>query len=137
MPPLHTARSIASPLFRPRSLMSFATHSNHFFFPLPTPLAPSTTKSLHLDTQSSPLFRSTLPNQLNLHRLIRSHMHTIPMQSSNSSDDLRSFRDTPHIHLTIILSVLIIRCTSPTFKAQVSLPYTNTLCTQAEYSFPF
>src|SRR5580698_5562263 len=64
-------------------------------------------------------------------------MHTIPMQSSNSSDDLRSFRDTPHIHLTIILSVLIIHCTSTTFKAQVSLPYTNTLCTQAEYSFPF
>src|SRR6188768_2026662 len=45
----------------------------------------------------------------------------------SSSDVILFFRVTPHIHLTIIFSVLSNLCLSSTFMGHVSLPYTMTL----------
>ena len=47
------------------------------------------------------------------------------------------FSDTPHIHLTIIRSILPRLCRFAFFTAQVSVPYVNALWTQALYIFPF
>src|SRR5664279_1964005 len=45
----------------------------------------------------------------------------------NSTLDILFFRVTPHIHLTIIFSVLSNLCISSTLIGHVSLPYTKTL----------
>src|SRR5580692_7203893 len=99
--------------------------------------SPTTDISLHFDTQSSSLLRSTCPNHRSLLRTTRSATPTIPNRSNNPCELFLSFSDTPHIHLTIILSVLSNCCVSLTFNAHVSLPYTKTLCTHALYIFPF
>src|SRR5664279_487689 len=54
MHPLHLTRSSAQSLFKPSETMSFLTHFPHVFLLLPFRLAPSTSKSLQTDTQSSP-----------------------------------------------------------------------------------
>src|SRR5664279_1916323 len=58
MHPLHLTRSSAQSLFKPSETMSFLTHSPHVFLLLLFRLAPSTSKSLQADTQSSGLLRS-------------------------------------------------------------------------------
>src|SRR5206468_2522310 len=127
-----------SSFFDPHSLMSLSTHSIHVFLPLPFPLSPPTTsKFLHLETQSSASLRSTCPNHLSLPRLTTLFTPTIPSPRLSSSLDLLSFRVTPDIRLTMIFSVLTSLCLSTTFTGQVSLPYTSTLCTHALYIFPF
>src|SRR5437899_2354005 len=118
--------------------MSFFTHSSHVFLPLPFLLTPPTTsKFLHLETQSSASLRSTCPNHLSLPRLTTLSTPTIPSPSLSSSLDLLSFRVTPDIHLTMLFSILTSLCISSTFIGQVSLPYTSTLCIHALYIFPF
>src|SRR6476469_2289052 len=52
-----------------------------------------------------------------------------PTVPSNRQLLFLAFNDTPHIHLTIIISVLSNRCMSSLFIAHVSLPYINTFCT--------
>src|SRR5207249_3851647 len=111
------------------------THRIQVFRPLP--LTPSTANSLQAVTQSSPLFRSTCPNQRSLPRLTTSDTLSICKRCNNSSILTLSFNDTPHIHLNIILSALSSLCISSTLIAHVSLPYINTDCTQALYTFPF
>src|SRR5437867_9011355 len=61
--------------------MSFFTHSIHVFLSLPFLLTPPTTsKFLHLETQSSASLRSTCPNHLSLPRLTTIHTYnTQPM----------------------------------------------------------
>ena len=86
--------------------MSSLTHCSQVFLLLPRPLAPSTTNPLQADTQSSTLLRSRCPNHLNLPRLTTSATQLIPRRLHKSSLRLLSFKDTPHIHLTIIRSVL-------------------------------
>src|SRR5437899_3317504 len=117
--------------------MSFFTHSIHVFLPLPFLAPPSTSKFLHLETQSSASLRSTCPNHLSLPRLTTLSTPTIPSPRLSSSLDLLSFRVTPDIHLTMLFSVLTSLCISSTFIGQVSLPYTSTLCTHALYIFHF
>jgi len=130
-PLLHTTRSKVSSLFRCNLRISSSTHSIQVCLPLPLRLAPATDITLHFDTQSSALLRSTCPNHRSVLRTTRSATPTIPNRSNNSCELFLSFSDTPHIHLTIILSVLSNCCVSVTFNAQVSLPYTITLCTHA------
>ena len=86
--------------------MSSLTHCSHVFLLLPWPLAPSTTSPLQADTQSSTLLRSRCPNHLNLPRLTKSTTQLMPRRLHKSSLHLLSFKDTPHIHLTIMCSVL-------------------------------
>src|SRR6184192_4899492 len=117
--------------------MSSFTHSIHVFLGLPFLTPPTTSKFLHLKTQSSASLRSTCPNHLNLPRLTTLSTPTIPSPHLSSSLDLLSFRVTPDIHLTMLFSVLSGLCISSTFVGQVSLPYTSTLCTHALYIFPF
>ena len=100
--------------------------------PAPTP-RPSTTNPLQADTQSSTLLRSRCPNHLNLPRLTTSATQLIPRRLHKSSLHLLSFKNTPHIHLTIIRSVLFKLLRSSAFIAQVSVPYIKTLWTQALY----
>src|SRR5260221_5134355 len=65
-----------------------------------------------------------------------SNTHSIPNRPNNSSFVFLSFSVKRHIHLAIILSALSNVRISSTFIAQVSLPYTITLCTHALYIFP-
>ena len=97
-------------------------------------LTPATTTFLQADTQSSPLLRSTCPNHLNLHALPPQPRSQPPKRLYKSTLRFLSFSDTPHIHTTIIRSRL---CRFAFFIAQVSVPYINTLRTQALYIFPF
>ena len=117
--------------------MSSLTHRSHVFLLPPWPLAPSTTNLLQEDTQSSTLLRSRCPNHLNLPRLTTSATQLIiPRRLHKSSLHFLSFKDTPHIHLTIIRSVLSKLLISSAFTAQVSVPYIKTLWTQALYRVP-
>src|SRR6267154_1164074 len=115
--------------------MSDVTHSIHAFLALPFLMFPSTSKFLHLETQSSAVLRSTCPYHLNLPRLTTLSTLSIPNLCLSSSLVLLSFMVTPDIHLTMLFSVLSSRCISSIFIAQVSLPYTSTLCTHALYIF--
>src|SRR5437867_8973226 len=107
--------------------MSVFTHSIHVSLPLPFLMPPTTSKFLHLETQSSAFLRSTCPYHLNRPRLTTLSTPSIPNLCLSSSHILLSFRVTPDIHLTILFSVLRSLCKSTFFIAQVSLPYTSTL----------
>src|SRR2546425_5451176 len=105
--------------------MSFFTHCIHVFLPPPFFTPPTTTKFLHLETQSSASLCSTCPNHLSLPRLTTSSSTpSIPSPHLSFSLDLLSFKVTPDIHLTMLFSVLTSLCISFTFISQVSLPYT-------------
>src|SRR2546425_3447637 len=133
---LHKGLSCASSFFNPHSFMSSFTHSIHVFLGLPFLTPPTTSKFLHLETQSSAPLRFTCPNHLSLPCLTTLSTPTIPSPRLSSSLDLLSFRVTPDIHLIMLFSVLTSLCISSTFNGQVSLPYTGTLCTHALYIFP-
>ena len=110
--------------------MSSLTHCSHVFLLRPRPLVPSTTNPLQADTQSSTLLRSRCPNHLNLPRLTTSATQLIPRRLYKSSLCFLSFKDTPHIHLTIIRSVLSRLLRSSAFIAHVSCSiYQDTLDT--------
>src|SRR5580692_8019744 len=134
---LQRIRSCTCDLLSFKSVMSFSTHCRQVFLPLPFGLIPSTTNSLHDDTQSPLALCSTCPNQPSLPRLTTVSTSSTPRLSSNSRVVLLCFSETPHIHLTMNLSVLSNLRISSTFTAQVSLAYTNTRCTHDLYIFPF
>ena len=100
---------------------------------LPTPALtprPSTTNFLQEDTQSSTLLRSGCPNHLYLPRLTTSATRLIPRRLHKSSLRFLSLKDTPHIHLTIICSVLSKLLRSAAFHCPgFSSIYQNTLDT--------
>src|SRR5207245_9017834 len=107
--------------------MSVVTHSIHVFLPLPFLLPPTTSKFLHLETQSSAFLRFTCPYHLNRPRLTTLSTLSIPNPCLSSSLVLLSFRFTPDIHLTILFSVFSSLCISTNFIAHVSLPSTSTI----------
>ena len=117
--------------------MSLLTQLLHVFLGAPLSTTPITFILVHFFTQLFSSFRSTCPNHLNLPLCILFSTHSMPKRFKSSSLRFLSFKDTPHILLTIILSALLNLARSSAFIAQVSLPYTNTLCTQASYIFPF
>src|SRR5665811_793871 len=124
---LHKTLSFVMSIFNPPFLMSSSTHSRQVFLPLPLPPLFPTIRFLHADTQSSFSFRSTCPNHLNLPLLTTSATSTISKRFINFSLGILSLTLTPHILLTIALSVLTNLRTSSTFIGHVSLPYTSTL----------
>ena len=128
---LHISLKTAHSGCKPSSFMSSLTHCSHVFLLLPQPLVSSTTNPLQAETQSSSLLCSRCPNHLNLPRLTTSATQLIPRRMHKSSLRFLSFKDIPHIHLTIIRSVLSKLLRSSAFIAQVSVPYIKTLCTQA------
>src|SRR5437867_11272525 len=99
--------------------MSSFTHSIHVFLGLHFLTPPTTSKFLHLETQSPASLCSTCPNHLSLPRLTTLSTPTIPSLLLSSPLDILSFRDTPDIHLTMLFSVLSILCISSTFIGQV------------------
>src|SRR3989441_3573123 len=117
--------------------MSSFTNSIHVFLGLPFLTLPTISKFLHLETQSPASLRSTCPNHLSLPRLITLSTPTIPSPRLSSSLDLLSFTVTPHIHLTMLFSVLTSLFISTTFIGQVSLPYAITVYTHVLYIFLF
>src|SRR5437899_12636099 len=104
--------------------MSSFTHSIHVFLGLPFLTPPTSSKFLHLETQSPASLRSTCPNHLSLPRLTTLSTPSIPSPCLSSSLGILSFRVTPDIHLTMLFSVLTSLCISSTFIGQVSLPHT-------------
>ena len=106
MRPLHISMNTTHSACKPSSFISSFTHSCQVFLPLPAHLTPATTPFLQADTQSSPLLRSTCPNYLNLPHLTTFATLWIPKRLYKSSLRFLSFRDTPHIHLTIMRSAL-------------------------------
>src|SRR5881296_356033 len=78
----------------------------HVFLPLPFLMPPTTSKFLHLETQSSAFLRFTCPYHLNRPRLTTLSTLSIPNPCLSSSLVLLSFRVTPDIHLIILFSVL-------------------------------
>src|SRR5207244_6385079 len=87
--------------FKPKSFKSLTRTCFHVFFGLPTGLAPSTTKPLQPETQSSAFLRSTCPNHLNLPLLITSNTPSTSKRLRISSIFTLLFNCTPHIHLII------------------------------------
>ena len=131
---LQAQRSCAISSFIPIAFMSLLTQLLHVFLGAPLSTTPITFILVHFFTQLFSSFRSTCPNHLNLPLCILFSTHSMPKRFKSSSLRFLSFKDTPHILLTIILSALLNLARSSAFIAQVSLPYTNTLCTQASYS---
>ena len=103
--------------------MSSLTHCSHVFLLRPRPLVPSTTNPLQADTQSSTLLRSRLskPSQSSTPHHISNTME-YSRRLYKSSLRFLSFKDTPHIHLTIIRSVLSRLLRSSAFIAHVHIP---------------
>ena len=132
---LQAQRSCAISFFIPTASMSFLTQL-HVFLGAPLSTTPVTFILVHFFTQSFSSFRSTCPNHLkpcslDLALWILFSTHSMPKRLKSSSLRFLSFKDTPHILRTIILSALLNLTRSPAFIAQVSLPYTNTLWTQS------
>ena len=140
MKPLHTYIPEHCPFKVQTELIHVIfTHSLQVFLPLPLFFSPTTSTFLQADTQSSPLLRSTCPNHLNLPPLTTSAMlwTVTPKRMYKTSLCSLSFRDIPHIHLTIIRSALSRICKFSALIAHVLVPYVNPLWTHALKIFPF
>ena len=120
--PLQLLLSCAIPALRLLQSRSFLTHSSHVFLLRPLLFVPATTNPLHAETQFAMGFRSTCPNHLNRPRSTISSIPSMPNRPLSSSLDILFLRLTPHIHLTIMRSVLSNRCMSSFFIGHVSLP---------------
>ena len=103
---------------------------------MPWHFAPTISKCLQEDTQSLLPLRSTCPNHLNLPCLTTTVTASTFKRLFKSSLDILLLRLVPHIHLTIMRSVLFSRCISSAFTDQVNIiwrnlqyPITNLHCT--------
>ena len=137
MKPLHIFQNTAHSRCKPSTLMSSSTHSFHVFLFLPLHIAPVTSTILQPNTHPSTFLRSRCPSHLNLPCLTTSATLCTSRRLYKSTQCFLYFSDTLHIHLTIIHSVLSRLCRFAFFIAQVSVPYVNTLWTQALIIFPF
>src|SRR5437870_705534 len=128
---LHRARFCAIFGFKFNSFMSSLTHSCHVFLGLPLQPFPSTLTCWQALTHSSPTICSTCPTQRNLHLLTTSSTHSISKRERRYSLLFLLDNFTPHILLTIHISLRSSLLAFSSSEGQVSLPYTKTLCTQA------
>src|SRR6267154_2698028 len=116
--------------------MSVATHSIHAFLPLPFLMFPSTSKLLHLETQSSAVLRSTCPYHLNLPRLTTLSTLSIPNPCLSSSRMSRVKERQP-LCTSVLLNVLLpvspqmycyqcpLKCTVTSVPSDVLLPVSS------------
>ena len=134
---LQAQQSCAIPSFTPIAFMSLLTQLLHVFVEAPLPTTLVTFILVQFITQSFSSFHSTCPNHLNLALWILFSTHSMPKQLKRLSLCFLSSKDAPGILCIIIFSALPNLARFSSFIAQVSLPYTNTLWTQASYIFPF
>ena len=127
--------SFSSSLFNPHSLMYFSTTWLHVILSLPRHLLPSTSSDMIFFTQSSSSFPSTCHNDLTLFCFTASDTDSTPILSLSSALGTVSLSDTPHIYLTILISVRSNLPLCSTVMAHVSLPYIIALLTHVTYSF--
>src|SRR6476469_2262545 len=97
---LQEALSCAVPLLMPSILISLLSISCQVFAGLPLPLLPSTSKNLHLVTQSDSSFLSKCPNHLKRPSMSTSKTSCIPSRSLSSAMEQLFFNETPHIDYT-------------------------------------
>ena len=126
----HLLRSMASSLFNLHAWQFFFTISLQFFFGIPLGLAPSTSNSIHLFTQSLSSFHSTYPYRCNLFCCSTKIMSSNPSLSLSPLLGTLSCMLTPHIHLTILISARWSATSFSFLTGQVSLPCNVLLCTQ-------
>ena len=131
---LHISLNTTHSECKPSSSISSSTHFLQVFLPPPAHLTPATTTFLQADISTLTFHMPKPPQSTMPHHL--SHALN-PKRLYKSTLRFLSFSNTPHIHLTIIRSVLSRLCRFAFFIAQVSIPYFNTLWTQALYIFPF
>jgi len=110
------------------------TISLQVFFCLPLGLAHSTSYSIHFFTQSLSFFYSTCPCHRNLFCCSTEIMSSNPSLSLNPLLGTLFCSLTPHIHLTILISVRWCASSFSFFMGQVSLPCNILLCTQLLYN---
>src|SRR3989442_5943286 len=116
--------------------MSVVTHSTHVFLPLSFLMPPTTSKFLHLLTQSSAFLRFTCPYHLSRPRLTTLSTLLIPKPCLSSSHVLLSFRITPDIHLTILFSVLRSLHINHLHRPSFTTIHEHPLYTRSIYIFP-
>ena len=104
--------------------MSLSTTFSHVIFGLPLPLLPSTVIFILFFTQSFPYFLNTCPIHLSLLHLITSLIFSMPILSLNSAFVFFSLSDTPHIHLTILISALSSFASCSAFGSLPQIPKT-------------
>src|SRR6266581_4219010 len=119
---LHWTRSCAISAFKFHIFRSSFKHSHQVFLPLPLPPFPSTLNSLQAVAHLSLSIRSKCLNHRNLLLLSTSVTHSIPKREIISSLFFLHDEVTPHILLTIALSVRNSLLASSIFMSQVSLP---------------
>ena len=124
---LQAQRSCAISSFIPIAFMSLLTQLLHVFLGAPLSTTPITFILVHFFTQLFSSFRSTCPNHLNLPLCILFSTHSMPKRFKSSSLCFLSFKDTPHILLTIILS-------APPQPSQVLRFYSPSLATIYQHS---
>jgi len=134
--PLSAIMIMASSIFSLCAGPSFSTISVQVFFCLPLGLAPSTSYSIHFFTRSLSSFCITFPYHRNLFCCSTEIMSSIPSLSLNPLLGTLSGSFTPHIHLTILISVRWIATSFSFFTSQISLPCNILLHTQLLYSLP-
>ena len=138
MRPLHTSLNTAHSRCKPSSSASSFTHSLHVFLPLPTPLTPATTTFL----QPTPNhLRSYVP-----HAQTTSIYHASPLlpRSEHPKDSTRPHSacypsETHHTSISPSCALLSpgYADSQPSLLMSQSVPYVNTLWTQALKIFPF
>ena len=116
------------------------THSLQVFLFLLLHLSPATSIFLQADTQSSIFLHSRCPYYLNLPHLTTAATLCIPTRLYKSTLRFLSFRDTAvytSISPSSAPSSPDYLCRFSASIAHVSVPYVNTLLTQALYIFSF
>ena len=125
---------------------SFSTYS--FWYPYPPPDSMSSLTFLYFSCRqphtacfSSPsrhcLSVTHVPDTSADYSLTNPVTGSIPIHTLSSTLGALSFRDTTHIHRSILICLHSDHPIRSVFMAQVSLPYTNALLTHVTYTFPF
>jgi len=130
---LHLLWSMASSLFNSCAWQSFSVVSQVFFC-LRLGLAPSTSYFIHFFTQLLSSFCSTCPYHRNLFCCGTKNMSSNPSLSLNLLLGILCCSFTPHIHLTIFISVCWSATSCSFLTGHVSLPCNILLHTQVLYN---
>ena len=125
---------------KPSTFISSSTHSFQVFLFLPLHLTPATSiPSFYRPTPNHPHSYAPDVQTTSICHVSPHPPHSVYTPEWLYKSTLRclAFSDTPHIHLTIIHSILSRLCRFIFFIAQVSVPYVNTLLTRAHLPFEY